>query len=112
MPPAFVDIVHSNVRNRGTRAAILRLYRSADPGALAAAGERLGELRCPALVIWGARDPYIGARFGSAYAERLPNAELVELPDAGHWSWLDRPDVIERTLSFVSAGDGDLESQP
>ena len=57
----------------------------------------------PALVVWGARDPYIPARFGSAYANALGNAELLELPDAGHWPWLDRPDVIERVVDFLSA---------
>jgi pimeloyl-ACP methyl ester carboxylesterase len=56
------------------------------------------------LVIWGARDPYIGPEFGARYAAAFPNAELVELPDAGHWLWLDRPDVIERVAEFLSAG--------
>ena len=30
------------------------------------------------------------------YAQALAHAELLELADAGHWPWLDRPDVIER----------------
>ena len=111
-PPAFIDMVTSNLRAPGTREAILRLYRSADPSKLAAAGAGLGELRCPTLVIWGAHDPYLPPRFGAAYAERLPGAELIELPDAGHWPWLDRPDVVERTLSFLAEGAGDLESDP
>jgi pimeloyl-ACP methyl ester carboxylesterase len=101
MPAGFVDRMWP-YWDRAMKRAVLRLYRSADPGVLAAAGEHLGELRCPALVVWGRRDPYLPARFGRAYAERLPSAELVELDGAGHWPWLDRPDVIPRILDFIS----------
>lgn len=90
--------------DQGTQRAILRLYRSSPPDVLATAGERLGTLSMPALVIWGTQDPYIPARFGAAYAHALPDAELLELPDAGHWPWLDRPDVIERVTGFLSGG--------
>jgi pimeloyl-ACP methyl ester carboxylesterase len=88
--------------DQGTQRAILRLYRSSPPDVLEAAGEALGELGVPALVVWGQRDPYIPARFGPAYADVL-DAELVELSDAGHWPWLDRPDVIDRVVEFASA---------
>ncbi|HEV7527749.1 MAG TPA: alpha/beta hydrolase [Solirubrobacteraceae bacterium] len=91
--------------DQGTQRAILRLYRSSPPEVLAAAGERLGELGVPALVVWGQRDPYIPARFGKAYAEVL-DAQLLELADAGHWAWLDRPDVIDRVVEFVGAASG------
>ncbi len=49
------------------------------------------------------RDPYIPARFAHDYARTLPQAELVEYPDAGHWAWLDRPDMIDRVADFLSA---------
>jgi pimeloyl-ACP methyl ester carboxylesterase len=88
--------------DQGTQRAILRLYRSSPPDVLAAAGERLDRLAVPALVVWGMQDPYIPARFATAYAEVLA-AELVELADAGHWPWLDRPDVIDRVVQFVGA---------
>jgi pimeloyl-ACP methyl ester carboxylesterase len=91
--------------DQGTQRAILRLYRSSPPEVLAAAGARLGELDAPALVVWGQRDPYIPARFGNAYADVL-GAELLELADAGHWAWLDRPDAIDRVVEFVGAASG------
>jgi pimeloyl-ACP methyl ester carboxylesterase len=89
--------------DQGTQRAILRLYRSSPPETLAAAGARLGEIGAPALVVWGDRDPYIPARFAREYAQALGGAELLELGDAGHWPWLDRPDLIERVVEFVSA---------
>ncbi len=102
LPEQFLDTVLDHF-DQGTQRAILRLYRSSPPEALAAAGGRLGEIGAPALVVWGERDPYIPARFAAEYAAALGGAELLELDDAGHWPWLDRPDVIERVVEFVSA---------
>lgn len=102
MPDAWLDTVLDHF-DQGTQRAILRLYRSSPPEVLAAAGSQLERLTMPALVVWGARDPYIPARFGRAYAEALPNAELLELPDAGHWPWLDRADAIDRVVGFLGA---------
>jgi pimeloyl-ACP methyl ester carboxylesterase len=102
MPEHWLDTVLDHF-DQGTQRAILRLYRSSPPDRLAAAGARLADLHVPSLVVWGMRDPYIPARFGKAYADVL-GAELVELADAGHWAWLDRPDAIERIADFVGAG--------
>jgi pimeloyl-ACP methyl ester carboxylesterase len=103
MPDDFVDMIWSRF-DRGTRRAILELYRSAPEEALAAAGSRLDALNCPALVVWGARDPYLPVEFGRAYARRLPGAQLMELEDAGHWPWVERPDVVERVTGFLQVG--------
>jgi pimeloyl-ACP methyl ester carboxylesterase len=103
LPEAWLESVLDHF-DQGTQRAILRLYRSSPPAVLAAAGSRLGRLQMPALVAWGLKDPYIPARFGGEYAAALPHAELLELPDAGHWPWLDRPDLIERVVEFLSSG--------
>ena len=100
MPDEFIDMV-LRARRRGTWPQSLALYRSADPDRLAAAGELLGQLDCPALVAWGAQDPYLPLDFARAYAERLPRAELVELEGAGHWPWLDRPELVDLVGAFV-----------
>jgi pimeloyl-ACP methyl ester carboxylesterase len=101
LPDAWAQSIHAHF-DHGTQRAILRLYRSSPPEALAAAGERLSALTMPALVVWGARDPYIPARFGREYARVLPHAELLELSDAGHWPWLERADLVERVTGFLS----------
>ena len=99
--PAFVEEVFEQLRDRRTTAAILRLYRSGDPDTLAAAGERLGTIEAPALVVWGDRDRYLTTRFARAYAERLPGAELLLVPGAGHWPWIERPELVDRVLGFL-----------
>jgi pimeloyl-ACP methyl ester carboxylesterase len=88
--------------DQGTQRAILRLQRWAEPPALAAAGTDLGELWAPALVVWGERDPWLDHSLAAGYAERLPRAELELVPAAGHWPWLDRPEVVEHVTAFVS----------
>lgn len=103
MPDSFIDSVIEHF-DQGTQRAILRLYRSSPPQVLAAAGAHLGRLDVPALVVWGVRDPYIPERFGRAYAEAIPHAELLEVADAGHWPWLDRPELIARVVAFLSGG--------
>jgi pimeloyl-ACP methyl ester carboxylesterase len=102
MPDAWIDSVMDHF-DQGTQRAILRLYRSSPPEVLAAAGEGLGRLRMPALVGWGMTDPYVPGRFARSYAQALPDAQLLELPDAGHWPWLDRPEALERIVEFVNA---------
>ncbi|HTZ86698.1 MAG TPA: alpha/beta hydrolase [Solirubrobacteraceae bacterium] len=99
MPESWRESVLAHF-DQGTQRAILRLYRSSPPERLAAAGEQLGELRVPSLVVWGTRDPYIPARFAKSYADVL-GARLLELPDAGHWAWLDRPDMIDNVVEFL-----------
>jgi pimeloyl-ACP methyl ester carboxylesterase len=100
MPQGFVEGFWP-LWDRATRRAVLRLYRSADPDELAAAGLHLDRLTCPALVVWGMKDPYLPGRFGEAYAERLPSSELLEVSEAGHWPWIDAPGVVERVVGFL-----------
>jgi pimeloyl-ACP methyl ester carboxylesterase len=101
LPPEWIDSVLAHF-DQGTQRAILRLYRSSPSETLAAAGRELSRLHVPVQVVWGLRDPYIPARFARAYAETFAGSELVELPDAGHWWWLDRPDAIERVTDFLT----------
>ena len=101
IPREFVDMIYDHW-DRGTSKAVLTLYRGADPELLAKAGEGLSRLDCPALVLWGESDPYLPARFGRLYAERLPNAEYEGIAGAGHWPWVDSPGLVERVLAFLA----------
>jgi pimeloyl-ACP methyl ester carboxylesterase len=101
MPEQWLDSVLAHF-DQGTQRAILRLYRSSPSSLLERAGTHLDRLQVPALVVWGMRDPYLPPRFGRAYADALPDARLLELPDAGHWPWLDRPDLIDTVAGFLA----------
>jgi pimeloyl-ACP methyl ester carboxylesterase len=101
MPPEFVDMVWSHW-DRGTSKALLALYRHADPDRLAAAGRDLDKIECPSLVLWADRDLYFPVKFGHAYAAAFPNSTLEIARGAGHWPWIDQPQLIDRILEFVA----------
>jgi pimeloyl-ACP methyl ester carboxylesterase len=87
----------------GTQRTILRLYRSAPEDALARAGLDLAEIACPALVVWGERDPYIPPAFAQAYASALGGpVEAEVVPGAGHWPWLNAPEVVTKVTDFLT----------
>jgi len=101
MPPEFVDMIWRHW-DKGTRAAVLALYRHADPLRLAIAGKDLGRITCPSLVVWGDRDPYLPTKFAHAYASAFPASKLQLLPGVGHWPWIDDPKLIDSVLNFVA----------
>jgi pimeloyl-ACP methyl ester carboxylesterase len=87
--------------DHGTQRAVLKLYRASPPEVLERHGARLGELRCPALIEWPTKDPYIGAEFGQRLADALGGEVELHLIEAGHYPWLERPEMIERVTRFV-----------
>jgi pimeloyl-ACP methyl ester carboxylesterase len=65
--------------------------------------EDLDRVRCPVLVLWGARDRQVPLDDGFEYARRL-RAPLRVIADCGHLLVGERPDVCARAvLEFTSA---------
>lgn len=87
--------------DHGTQRAILKLYRSASPRALGAPRESLRMVTAPARIIWGDRDPYLPPRFAERYAEAFGGEAVVEVVEAGHWPWIDRPELVEDIAGFL-----------
>ena len=100
LPSAFVDRMYRDF-DRGTRRAVLRLYRAtSDPG-----GQMSGQLATalqaldrPALVLWGRHDPYVPARFAEYQREVFPHARILLLENSGHWPFADDPETVAREV--------------
>jgi pimeloyl-ACP methyl ester carboxylesterase len=98
-PRQFVDRMYDDY-DRGTKRTVLRLYRATDLPYPPASGwvATLAELDRPALIVWGAKDPYVGPRRAEALKRAFPSAELVMLDESGHFPFADDP---ERTAELV-----------
>ena len=53
--------------------------------------DRLPEIVCPTLVVWGDKDRVIPVRDAAVYTELIPNARKVIFPETGHVPMLERP---------------------
>ncbi len=79
---------------------MLRLYRAtSNPGGSA---ERLSAalrpLDRPALVVWGAQDPFIPVEQAERQRQTFPRAEVVILPGSGHWPYVDDPEEVSAAV--------------
>jgi pimeloyl-ACP methyl ester carboxylesterase len=94
LPAEFLDRMWRDY-DRGTRRAVLKLYRSTDARAMSPVPPSVfRELDRPALVVWGMHDAYIPTRFAELHREAFPNLTFVELPDSGHFPMADDPDGL------------------
>jgi pimeloyl-ACP methyl ester carboxylesterase len=88
--------------DQGTQRAILRLHRYIDAAEIASKGPELERVVQPALVLWGDDDPWLPSHLADTYASVLRNATVEHIPGAGHWPWLDRPELAQRLAAFVN----------
>jgi len=83
--------------DHGTQRAILKLYR-----AERTVTAPLDAVTAPALVVWGRRDRYLDRAWADRGAGALGGAAEVEIvPGAGHWPWLDRPELVQEIARFL-----------
>ncbi|HET6868243.1 MAG TPA: alpha/beta hydrolase [Solirubrobacteraceae bacterium] len=93
--------------DQGTQRAILRLVRSAADDVIGGGGPRSpggtpDAAGTPATtVLWGEEDPWYPRAVADAYAARLPGATVERIAGAGHWPWLDQPEVVDRVASLL-----------
>jgi pimeloyl-ACP methyl ester carboxylesterase len=75
---------------------------------LAAAGRHsaediLPDIAVPTLVITAARDGFTPPERGRAMADAIPDAELLEIPNASHTAPIERPHLVDWTIrDFVA----------
>jgi pimeloyl-ACP methyl ester carboxylesterase len=76
--------------------------------------DRLPEIGCPTLVVWGKKDMVIPVRDADRYVELIHGSHKVVLDDTGHVPMLERPvtfnDQLQEFLDYEIA-EGELETQ-
>ncbi|MEU6289372.1 alpha/beta fold hydrolase [Streptomyces sp. NPDC046988] len=66
--------------------------------------KRLNQLAVPTLVLWGAADKVNRPSGGRMLAERMPNCDLYEVANTGHWVQWERADLFNRLCADFLAG--------
>jgi pimeloyl-ACP methyl ester carboxylesterase len=65
--------------------------------------QRLDEIRCPVLIVFGSTDRITPPHQARYFLDRIPDARLVELPGLGHVPMSDDPELVARTILDFSA---------
>ncbi|MGH2903673.1 MAG: alpha/beta fold hydrolase [Solirubrobacteraceae bacterium] len=60
--------------------------------------ERLKEVACPTLIVWGERDKVITYKDAAEYERLIPNARKVIFADTGHMAMIERPAAFNALL--------------
>jgi pimeloyl-ACP methyl ester carboxylesterase len=104
LPEEFVDKMYDDY-DRDTRRTVLKLYRNTpDPGTTATElGGAIAELHKPALVLWGAADPFIGVEYAERQRQFFDVQQVVVLEQSSHWPFQDDPTAVQSAvLPFLS----------
>jgi pimeloyl-ACP methyl ester carboxylesterase len=60
--------------------------------------ERLPQIACPTLIVWGEHDRLVTVRDADLFAELIPNSRKIVFGDTGHVAMLERPDAFNALL--------------
>lgn len=93
LPSAQLAVRQANMATMRTLAGDPYMH---DPKLL----RRLGRVRIPTLVLWGASDRIVSPAYGAAYADAFADARFEVVPEAGHLPHLEQP---EATYALIDA---------
>jgi pimeloyl-ACP methyl ester carboxylesterase len=65
--------------------------------------DRLGEIACPTLIVWGRQDRLVPVRDADDFERLIPNSRKVVWADTGHMAMLERPEAFNRLLTAFLA---------
>jgi pimeloyl-ACP methyl ester carboxylesterase len=104
--PEWVEAVRERVSRRSYALRVLQVSRSAKRYNLE---DRLGEIQCPTLLVWGTEDRVTPRDVALRFLDGLPSATLRLVPGCGHAPMLERPEAFARALAeFLDSLAGDV----
>ena len=93
---AMIDEVFAAVNDRGKLIRAISMAKSALRHNLA---DKLGQIKNPALLIWGKQDEITPPFVGEKFKELLPNSTLFFIDKCGHAPMLERPEEFNKYLT-------------
>ena len=58
----------------------------------------MSKLHKPALVVWGAKDPFIGVEFAERQRDFFDVQDVAILEQSGHWPFQDDPQRVAQAI--------------
>ena len=99
-PDAFsdadLDVYREAMLRPGAATATLNYYRQA-----IRQGSKVlpaTAIVVPTLVLWGEDDPVLGVGLNDDLERWVKNVTIIRIPDCGHWTQQERPDVVTREM--------------
>ena len=88
------------------RAAAVKTYRAERDLAewSMRAADKLGRRSCPAMVIWGRKDPFLPVRYAEIQLRAFRDADVHVLNQSGHWPHLEAASQVEALAANFWAG--------
>jgi pimeloyl-ACP methyl ester carboxylesterase len=73
---------------------------------------RLGDIGCPTLIVWGPKDMLVPIKDAREFDELIPDSRLIVYDDTGHVAMLERPEEFNRDLrAFLAEQPSDAEER-
>jgi pimeloyl-ACP methyl ester carboxylesterase len=102
--PPVPDFVLRNVVREAARGPLARFVATADTMGRWTLDGRLGELRPPVTLLWGASDHLMPPEYARRMLAELPSAQLVTIEKCGHVPQLECPDRLLAALRQTLEG--------
>lgn len=103
----FVEAFRDRASKRGAGAAFAAFQRNEiGPSGRVETNlaDAIADLAAETLFVHGTHDPLFAVEWARRGAERAPDAELVEIPECGHWPTQERPGVVVDAFRSFFAG--------
>lgn len=67
--------------------------------------EELNDLKCPVLIVRGAKDHFVPAYYAQDIKDKVQHAEIIELENCGHLPYLEQPDKFNAIVEHFLFGE-------
>jgi pimeloyl-ACP methyl ester carboxylesterase len=94
LPNKILENLSSYWDDSGVIRTFVRLMRSAGTGQRKELIERLPEIQCPVLVVWGENDLVLGINNSYPAIRKISNCKFVLIRNAGHGVHTEKPELV------------------
>jgi len=91
----YLDTIRTPMQIEGSIAALAAMSRAPADSDLPAI---IPQTQLPTFILVGEADPYVSMEQATNLSSRLPNAELISIPKAGHYPQVEQSSAVNRQL--------------